>query len=526
MLIRGDARALPLVAGTVDCCVTSPPYWGLRRYPDPRQLGFERTPDAYVAAMIGVFREVWRVLKPQGTCWINLGDTYNSRLDGSHGGWNGSSQTQQRVMNSGYKGQTPTIDLPSKNLCGIPWRVAFALQADGWYLRSDIIWAKPNPMPESVTDRPTRSHEYVFLLTKSARYYYDAAAIAEPCSLAMQTEVEQGYDGLGLKDYEAAGVQNPSSVKARIIAGAKNRQTPPQDNQHRLVDNVAEARAGGAPHDAPFGLTRNKRSVWTIPTQPYSSWAQTSHRVRVSWDESDGDTTRITSANCPVHGDRAVQAAKALCGGHVSDLVNHSAHSDDDLAVLPFRDSVPTDRPLVGCFEDETRDSLAPSHAALATPRNNQSRKTVHALETSPPCTPSGRTRAGTDGRSELLDSADSVARTSESSTEADYVSNEPAKDGARIELRIGDKCSCEYYRTVTENISHFATFPEALVEPCILAGCPMGGLVLDPFVGTGTVLAVAARLGRRGVGVDLSYQDLATERTAQRGLAFGSSEA
>jgi len=144
-LYQADARSLPLPDNSVDCVCTSPPYWGLRDYElEEEGIGLEPTPEAYCANMVEVFREVWRVLKPSGTVWMNLGDSYNE-----------------------------------KDLVGIPWRVAFALQADGWYLRSDIIWSKPNPMPESVTDRPTKAHEYIFLLTKSSQYYYDADAIRE-----------------------------------------------------------------------------------------------------------------------------------------------------------------------------------------------------------------------------------------------------------------------------------------------------------------------------------------------------------
>lgn len=156
-----------LAAGSVRCCVTSPPYWGLRDYGVEGQLGLEITPDAYVANMVAVFREVRRVLADDGTLWLNLGDSY-----GSAGG--------NIYRTSDINFDRPSGDRRSKNLLGIPWRVAFALQADGWYLRSDIIWAKPNRMPESVTDRPTKAHEYLFLLAKSERYYYDQEAIAEP----------------------------------------------------------------------------------------------------------------------------------------------------------------------------------------------------------------------------------------------------------------------------------------------------------------------------------------------------------
>ena len=161
----------------IDCCVTSPPYWGLRNYGVDSQLGLEKTPEEYVAKMVEVFGEVKRVLKKEGVLFLNLGDTYSqTRWSNKEGTGSWSSKR--------LKEKNPVIDrdgcnLPSKNLVGIPWRVAFALQSDGWYLRQDIIWAKPNPMPESVTDRCTKAHEYIFLLVKSQKYYFDAEAIKE-----------------------------------------------------------------------------------------------------------------------------------------------------------------------------------------------------------------------------------------------------------------------------------------------------------------------------------------------------------
>ncbi len=161
MIIRGDARRIPLRNETVQCTVTSPPYFQLRDYPcGARQLGREATPEAYIAELVQVFREVRRVLRHDGVLWLVLGDA------------NWGTNSRQRSLHHPI--------LKPKDLIGIPWRVALALQADGWHLRADVIWAKPNPMPEPVRDRPTRSHEYVFLLSKSRRYYYNAEAIAEP----------------------------------------------------------------------------------------------------------------------------------------------------------------------------------------------------------------------------------------------------------------------------------------------------------------------------------------------------------
>src|SRR6202453_4009225 len=154
MIVQGDARKIPLRAESIQCVVTSPPYFQQRDYGcGERQLGLEATPEKYVAALLEVFREVRRILRPGGVLWLVLGDSY-----------------------LGPHSRHPT--LKRKDLIGIPWRVALTLQADGWYLRSDIIWEKLNPMPESVTDRPTRSHKYVFLLTKNPTYLYDAVAIS------------------------------------------------------------------------------------------------------------------------------------------------------------------------------------------------------------------------------------------------------------------------------------------------------------------------------------------------------------
>jgi DNA modification methylase len=300
MIIRADARHIPLIDGCVQCVVTSPPYWGLRDYGNSEQIGLESKPDLYVAALVAVFREVWRVLRDDGTLWLNLGDSYNSSSQFNHdvSGLSSGARYSEGTPTQwpGHRALIP--GLKSKDLVGIPWRVAFALQADGWYLRSDIIWHKPNPMPESVTDRPTKAHEYLFLLAKSERYSYDAVAIAEPTT---EPQFRLRVD--------------PAMRKGR------------SDDR---VDGVS---------NCGVGVSRNKRSVWTIPTMPYAG--------------------------------------------------------------------------------------------------------------------------------------------------------------------------------------AHFATMPEALVEPCILAGCSVGGMVFDPFLGSGTVGAVAERLSRRWVGTDLSYHHLATKRTSQRGLIF-----
>jgi DNA modification methylase len=304
MIIHADARHLPLSDNCVQCVVTSPPYWGLRDYGQADQIGVELSPHLYVGALVAVFAEVWRVLRDDGTVWLNLGDSYanDTKWGGSSGGKHAAALHGQTGIGRGKR----NTGLKSKDLVGIPWRVAFALQAEGWYLRSDIIWHKPNPMPEAVTDRPTKSHEYLFLLTKSTRYAYDADAIREAHADNWHARASTWRDG-NAKQQQRGATYHPFTDAARPFSNLPN----------------------------PLG--RNKRTVWTIPTKPYAG--------------------------------------------------------------------------------------------------------------------------------------------------------------------------------------AHFATMPEDLVEPCILAGSRFGDLVLDPFLGSGTVGAVAERLSRRWVGTDLAYHPLAVQRTAQRGI-------
>ena len=345
MLIQADARRIPIKDGCIQCVVTSPPYWGLRDYGTAEQIGLERTPDDYVREIVAVFREVRRVLTSDGVLWLNLGDCYatgagavgncpgggeqgarwaGDQYQGHRGSRGGSPKQRHTGAAVGPMTQPNRMPLPGlkpKDLVGIPWRVAFALQADGWYLRSDVIWSKPNPMPESTIDRPTKAHEYVFLLTKNERYYYDAEAIKEPANAA------NAHDATGA-GYDAPG-QKPHSGSR---SGNKTR---------KYGDDIGRPGSHLGSSIPWEGFTRNRRSVWSIATRPYSG--------------------------------------------------------------------------------------------------------------------------------------------------------------------------------------AHFATMPEKLAEPCILAGSRIGDRVLDPFMGSGTVGAVAERLGRRWVGLDLNrnYHALARKRTAQRGLMF-----
>lgn len=304
-ILQGDAlnvlRTVP--AESVNCVVTSPPYWNLRDYGVSGQLGLEQTPELYINAMVEVFQEVRRVLRSDGTLWLNMGDSY------SYGTHDKRSFRRDRAEVNVIR--KPLVNLKSKNLLGIPWHLAFALQSDGWYLRQDIIWNKSNPRPESVRDRCTKAHEYLFLFSKNKKYYWNFQAMQEP-SVTNDKGLDRyptSWDSTSGSHREKIGrypKRGPGNWKVKPVG-------MPGENMNRGCPSTAVANGR---------ITRNRRSVWTIPTKGYKG--------------------------------------------------------------------------------------------------------------------------------------------------------------------------------------AHFATFPPALVQPCILAGCPPGGITLDPFCGTATVGEVALRYGRRFIGIDL----------------------
>lgn len=268
-IFAGDCRDsvnLLIPSKSVQCCVTSPPYFGLRDYGMEGQIGLEPTPQEYVARLVYVFRAVRDVLRDDGVLWLNLGDSY-ARSGGKQGGGNREmlhlEGKQKRML-------TPPNGTKHKDLLGIPWRVAFALQADGWYLRQDIIWHKPNPMPESVTDRCTKAHEYLFLLSKSPRYYWDLEAMKEPATGELPGNKKHKHTAA----YDAG--DSTARTKAGLVAYAQ-RQRSKRDSFKREASKRAEVHPGQsvgthrpdrAESDFDTG-TRNRRSVWTVATKPY-----------------------------------------------------------------------------------------------------------------------------------------------------------------------------------------------------------------------------------------------------------------
>lgn len=355
--LQGDCRLIlpTLPEKSIHCCMTSPPYYGLRDYGVDGQIGLEETPEEFVAELVKVFREVRRVLRDDGTLWLNLGDSYVA---------NGSGQVPQTKCHtgSGYAGpnRNGKTGLLPKNMLGIPWRVAFALQADGWYLRQDIIWHKPNPMPESVTDRCTKAHEYIFLLSKSARYYYDHEAIKE---VSICGHLPGNNNHKGTTAYE--GGDDHHRTKQGLVNYAKKiRESAKKGTFSGKTEQMADT---GQNAFRAVTDTRNKRSVWTIP------------EIKEGRKELRSD------------------------------------------------------------IESRHRSSIEGGQSLQEEPDGTRNKRSVWTVPTQP------------------------------------------------------------------YSAAHFATFPEKLIEPCILAGCPEGGTVLDCFGGSGTTGVVATKNRRDAILIELN---------------------
>lgn len=237
IIIADAAEALKWIASnSVDCCVTSPPYYGLRDYGVSGQIGQEETPEEYIEKLVILFREIRRVLKPDGTLWVNIGDSYSGSGKGRNkNGLHVASKSELANRKGTYTGtiRRTQTNCKNKDLIGIPWLLAFALREDGWYLRQDIIWQKSNCLPESVKDRCTKSHEYIFLLSKSKRYYFDAESISEPIAESSAKRYAQNIDGQKGSNRQPGKTNGP--MKAAVPQFTKDGK-----------------------------LHRNKRSVWTV----------------------------------------------------------------------------------------------------------------------------------------------------------------------------------------------------------------------------------------------------------------------
>ena len=510
-------------------CVTSPPYFGLRDYGHEGQIGLEQTPDEYIAAMVEVFRCVRDVLADDGTLWLNIGDSYASNP--------ASGGAQSSKMTGGEHKRTPSDrkyhrpeGLKAKDLIGIPWMLAFALRADGWYLRQDIIWSKPNPMPESVRDRFTKAHEYVFLLSKSPRYYFDQDAVLEPFA-----DERMGASGARSLPYSKGSGRNDTlSDGSRAGLG------------------VSPQRAG-----------RNRRSVWTVATKPYNG-------KKALTDYVGGDGKPYTaSPDCPIHGhlsrkrtagtpgyggqqgqsqtgsvgtdghhaaspacaeqSKTSHNSPAFAGCNSQQRMHESSHESRTDSLLTGHTSGGGNQSCSGCnsASDEHlgcgKDCLRQSSSSTATFRSTEASKTGHVPSTNQPCMLCAETGGCTQSTSDQRGLFEQDHGISESNISMGGTSDHPSQDthscnaGMSSELAsmaytAEKKCTCNEVI-----IDHFATFPPALIEPCILAGSRPGDIVLDPFMGSGTTAAVALQHGRQYLGCELNpeYGPLQQERIA-----------
>lgn len=290
-IINADAlealRTLP--DACCSTCITSPPYFGLRNYETDGQIGLEETPDEYTEKLVGIFREVRRVLKDDGTLWLNIGDSYATR--------SGPQPPTNTRNQCGHTAKKVPTGYKYKDLIGIPWLLAFALRADGWYLRADIIWQKPNAMPESCKDRPTRAHEYIFLLSKSERYYYDAEAIKEPAAGFPGSQNPNARRRGNAKTFRGGNAYTHDRVKANSTAVERE--------SHGLATNETGK--------------RNRRSVWAIATRPYkgahfATFPEELVRPCILAGSRPGDTILDPFAGSGTTGEVAMQEGRNFIG--------------------------------------------------------------------------------------------------------------------------------------------------------------------------------------------------------------------
>jgi len=499
---------------SVHCCVTSPPYLGLRDYGIPPQiwddgwrgsLGLEPTIELYVKHMVDISREIKRVLRDDGTYWLNLGDSYASGKgtcynpgggDNSFPGILAKKDAEAYPLDRGNISTLKTQGLKPKDLMMMPARVALALQADGWWLRSDIIWVKPNVMPGSQNDRPTVAHEHIFLLSKSRRYFYDDEAVKEPTNgtahdrghgVNPKAKVPSNWDTL--PGHHGAFHREGRAPKARKV-GRNSREHVARDPAHLTSGSIKSKQnrsfSAAVRHVV---TTRKMRDVWTMATKPFNMWQETSHLRRVEGDGVSGDTLRKPSPRCPVHAHRDFPCD--ACAG--SRLIHNQRTFPRP---VDMRDALLTE---ISRQSGESNPLSSTGCSALryflsATEHSNENRKMDHVLLTILPCISSGEIASRIGHKPEALEKIDSAVRIFESSILADSFSDEREIDLLAQTLfhsvgkssSIPPDCLCHYYQKKQSESSHFATFPPAIPERAIKAGtsekgcCPECG---NPWV-------------------------------------------
>ncbi len=416
--------------------------------------------------------------------------------------------------------------LKPKDLVGMPWRIAFALQADGWYLRSDIIWAKPNPMPESVTDRPTKAHEYIFLMSKSAKYWYDAEAIKEPSK----------YPN---------GPNSPESIASPYGQGfTRNAKNHPEESRSSASQRMGRApgwrkrdkqRGHGRRHagfndrwdhmtkEEQCDLGRNKRTVWTVATQPFTQWTRTDRLYRVAQGELCDGMKHIVFPNCPAHGGLSGPLAIHAYDERATDVLIDICRIDICLVRELLLGFSPTAPSRVSESVRSSWDYLAQRCAQIAKDHSNETSKRGLSPETIRPYISFAQIADDIDDKLIQLVWFVLCARIHENSILQDgsdvHLLGKMIVDTVGKSFSFDYSCCCQLYKIETQETSHFAVYPEKLITPCVLAGCRPGGVILDPFMGAGTTAVVAADYGRDYIGFELSaeYITIAEKRIYDR---------
>ena len=631
MLINANATRIPLADESVHCCVTSPPYWGLRDYGTAtwvggdegcdhvdeeklaerkrqkksmiavgertdgstrtrvhdetigkdwqyrdtcpkcgavrvdNQLGLEPTPEQYIENMVAVFREVWRVLRKDGTLWLNMGDSYASSTKGT----GGPSDKQDSNAGSRYEPRKLNHGLKEKDLCGIPWRLALALQADGWWLRSDIIWHKPNPMPESVTDRPTKSHEYLFLLTKSARYFYDAAAIREEGKGAKWRDGFRGGNGQLYTQGNTFQNSGESFSSGRTDLTPLGGSTLGPELSATLHTNNGTSGARGwcnlskSEVSIDNAVTREAKRFQVIDLVSFKIGLKTSEGYYMVNLEAVSNTAPLTSEVVALE---SLFSLSLPISSFVSDLPTApswailSSHVDAD----PFSGTFARAKVVrlecalvsgkffaanitVECEETQfslfvftslwsSHVSFTPDSSNNIIPHTERNKRTVWTIPTRPysgahfatfppalvePCIKAGTSEHGCCPEcgapwERVVERQDERHWTERRSPgdKWDFGKEHGRNDGGGSFL--GNDAITTGWKPMCECISEYidvGTFEEPVLIP--QAFHPIPCTVFDPFIGSGTVAMVARSLGRHGIGTDLSmeYLHLARER-------------
>jgi DNA modification methylase len=477
-LYHGDAATVlaAMPAGSVDCIVTSPPYYGLRDYNEPDQIGLEDTPAEYVAALVAVLEQARRVLAADGTCWLNIGDSYATRPRGSDNGWDKSRLSNPNRIQKATRAslhRTTTSDRPEKNLLGVPWRVAFALQDTGWILRNAIVWSKPNAMPESATDRFSTKHEMLFLLVKRGRYYFDLDPLREP----LLTERATGH----------------------MFGGARK----------RLLTGSAVRRTGGT-YDRPPDGGRNPGDVWKVDeellTAQQGVLSAEDAAYMAAFIDGEGSISIRRRA-------RQIQLMLTVVNTHEGVL----RWMQERTGMGQVRQREVRDEKWRQCWEwsATSRQAAQVIYAVLDHLRvkRQQALVALRFMETTRNAG-GGLAPAGYHERRHAM--AEDVAALNAGRITSSAFATDP------VEPRRSSAGTVWTIPTSPFPGAHFAAMPVALAERCVQAGCRPGGVVLDPFSGSGTTGLAAAKHGRRYIGIDINreYLDLSLRtRLAQTAL-------